>query len=630
MKIIILHSDFIEFEPLTKAIAAAEECEKAKKRIEECLVAFATVEAADEVDEPQIAQNTAKEIINVAAQVKANRIVLYPWVHLSSTPSSPQVALNVLKLAEAELKAKGFSVERAPFGWYKAFDIKVKGHPLSELSREIRPVEMKKESGEKLTVSGEPVSESLRKEAEMKSEFFVLTPEGELTPYEEFKFSPFQKELKKLVEYETKKVRAYAHEPPHIRIMKEQKLVDYEPGSDSGNFRWYPKGRLVKKLLERQITQYCTDYGAAEVETPVMYDYEHPALKKYLNRFPARQYVVKSDEKELFLRFSACFGQFLMAHDTVLSYKDLPFKLYELTRYSFRREQSGELAGLKRVRALTMPDMHAFCADLPQAKGEFEAQFYKALDWIAMLGIEYETCFRAQKAFFDENRDWYLNMVKKFGKPVLLEMFNERYAYFITKFEFNFIDAMDKASALSTVQIDVENAETFDINYVAADGSKRKPIITHASISGSIERVVYALLEQQAMRAAAGKAPMLPVWLSPTQVRVIPIADRHNDLAKEVAEQLELNNIRADVDDRTETLQKKIRDAEKEWVPFIVVAGDKEKESKRFAVRIRGVKEQKVIALEELTVLVRSKADMFPFEPLTLPKLLSKRPIFSG
>jgi threonyl-tRNA synthetase len=180
------------------------------------------------------------------------------------------------------------------------------------------------------------------------------------------------------------------------------------------------------------------------------------------------------------------------------------------------------------------------------------------------------------------------------------------------------------------VQIDVENAETFDISYVAADGSRKRPVITHASISGSIERVVYALLEQQAMRAAEGKAPMLPVWLSPTQVRVIPVADRHNDLAKEVAEQLELNNIRADVDDRTETLQKKVRDAEREWVPFIIVAGDREKEGKRFAVRIRGSKEQKEMALEELTVLVRSKADMFPFEPLTLPKLLSKRPIFSG
>ncbi len=630
MRILTLHSDFIEFEPLTKAIGSAEECDKAKKRIAECLVAFATVEKADEADELQVAQNAAKEIMDVAAQVKSNSIVLYPFVHLSSTPSSPSSALNVLKLTESELKAKGFVVDRAPFGWYKSFDIKVKGHPLSELSREIKPVESKKESGEKMTVSGGPVSDSLKKEAEMKSKFYILTPKGELVEAEKYKYSPDGKNLKKFADYEIHKKRAYEMEPPHIKLMKEQKIADYEPGSDSGNFRWYPKGRLMKKLLERQITEYCTDYGSVEVETPIMYDFEHPALKKYLSRFPARQYVVKSDEKEFFLRFSACFGQFLMAHDMVISYKDLPFRMFELTRYSFRREQSGELAGLKRVRALTMPDMHAFCADLPQAKTEFEAQYQKALEWISMLGLEYEVGFRIQKEFFDQNRDWYMGMVKKFGRPILVEMFDVRYAYFITKFEFNFVDALDKASALSTVQIDVENADTYDIWYTAADGSKKRPIITHASISGSIERIVYALLEQQAMRIREGKPPIFPLWLSPTQVRVVPVADRHNKFAEEVAEQLELNAIRADVDDRTETLQKKIRAAEQEWVPFIVVVGDKEAESKKLSVRVRGTKESPQMAIEELTVLIRKKTDNFPHEKLTLPRLLSKRPIFRG
>ena len=661
MRILTMHSDFIEFEPLTKAIASAEDAAKEKKRVEECLVAFISVEKGDEGKENPVAGKAVAEIVSVAGQVKVPRVVVYPWVHLSSTPSSPPSALKAIKLVAEGLKGKGMAVERAPFGWYKAFTVKCKGHPLSELSREIRaddanlpavspshavaasaPVSVAPAGGAQAKAApassaacapeagSEHVSESLKKEAEANSRFFVLDLEGNLVEADKFKFSPKTEKLRKFVEYETRKVRAYDREPPHIKLMKEHKIADYEPGSDSGNFRWYPKGRLMKKLLERHISDYCIAYGAMEVETPVMYDYEHPSLKKYLNRFPARQYVVKSDEKELFLRFSACFGQFLMTHDMVVSYKDLPVKMYELTRYSFRREQSGELAGLKRVRALTMPDMHTICGDLGQAKEEFESQYGKALEWISLFGLEYELGFRVLKSFFEENREWYMKMVKKFGKPILVEIFEERYAYFITKFEFNFVDAMDKASALSTVQIDVENADTYDLNYVDGNGIKRRPVILHASLSGSLERVFYALLEQQAMRTARGEVAMFPLWLSPTQVRVIPVSDSHAKFAGEVCEQFELNAIRADVDDRKETLQKKIRDAEKEWVPFILVVGDKEKESKSFQARVRGVREQQKATLEELVVAMRKKTELFPFEKLPLPRLLSKRPIFSG
>ena len=116
------------------------------------------------------------------------------------------------------------------------------------------------------------------------------------------------------------------------------------------------------------------DYGGMRVETPIMYDYQHPKLSRYLQRFPARQYVLLSEDKEYFLRFAACFGQYLIQHDMQLSYRHLPCRLYELTHYSFRREQTGELAGLKRLRTFTMPDMHTLARDMDQAKQEFAAQ----------------------------------------------------------------------------------------------------------------------------------------------------------------------------------------------------------------------------------------------------------------
>ena len=135
-------------------------------------------------------------------------------------------------------------------------------------------------------------------------------------------------------------------------------------------------------MLEKYVTSEVKKYGALEVETPIMYDSNHPSLASYLNRFPARQYIVNSDNKNLFLRFSACFGQFLMLHDSIISHKQLPVKLYELTRYSFRREKSGELVGLRRLRAFTMPDCHALCRNIEESKSEILKRFNQDLTLI--------------------------------------------------------------------------------------------------------------------------------------------------------------------------------------------------------------------------------------------------------
>ncbi len=622
MRILAVHSDYIEVQPMKKAVKDAEEIKSNDpERFEEILVVFTAVEQGDE-DTEVSSTRLADEVSKIAEQLKTKDVLLYPLVHLTSKPSAPRVAQSVLSKSEKRLNEMGYKTSHSPFGWYKAYTLKCKGHPLSELSREFHgPGSVSVKASEL-----EEVSKSLKQEDELKSEFFILDLDGSLTPVDKYNFSKYPG-LGKLATYETKKVRVYEKEPPHIKLMKEHSLIDYEPGSDSGNFRILPKGRLVKKLLERAITEQSIDVGAIEVETPLMYDYEHPSLKKYMDRFPARQYVVISEEKKLFLRFAACFGQFLIAHDMVFSHKNMPLKMFELTRYSFRREQSGELAGLKRLRAFTMPDMHTFASDMEMAKTEFEQQYDMGLDWNQMLGLETEVAFRSQIDFFNENKDWYLNMVKKGNKPILIELFKERYAYFITKFEFNFVDAMDKASALTTVQIDVENAETYDINFVDSDGSKKRPLILHASISGSIERVIYALLEAQAIKMAKGEKAMLPLWLSPTQIRLIPVAEAQKEHTMNLLKKMNESEVRADFDDRDEPLGKKIREAQKEWVPYIAVIGEKEIQSGKLSVTDRSTGEKKEMSAEELTSLVEKKNKERFFERLSLPQELSRRAI---
>ena len=361
-----------------------------------------------------------------------------------------------------------------------------------------------------------------------------------------------------------------------------------------------------------------------------MYDSHHPSMESYFNRFPARQYNIKSDQKQLFLRFAACFGQFLMAKDFQISYRNLPLKLYELTRYSFRREKSGELVGLRRLRAFSMPDCHAFCRDLEQAKSEFHKRFDLSISVVEEIGLsmnqDIEMAIRFTREFYEENRQFVNDMVSKLGKPVLVEMWNERFFYFTLKWEFNFMDNQGKASALSTDQIDIENAERYDINFIDEDGSKKHPIILHNSPSGAIERVMFALLEKSARLMREGKTPFLPLWLMNSQVRIIPIKDEFIPYCEKILQDLKGNSIRCDLDDREDTLSKKIREAETEWIHYIVIIGEKEIESNSLSVRDRIKKENYTIDIDEFINLIKDQIKDKPFLPINLQELLSKRP----
>ncbi|MEM3578883.1 MAG: threonine--tRNA ligase [Candidatus Bathyarchaeia archaeon] len=622
MRILQLHSNCIEYKPIQKEIAIAEETDKEVKRLEEVVVLFTAVE---EEDDETVARKAIEEVKAFLEKLKANRILIYPYAHLSSNLAKPSEALKIVKAMEAYAKAEGIETYRAPFGWNKQFTISIKGHPLAEQSRVILPTKAEKEEAEK-------VSEALKAEEKLVSYWYIMQPDGKMIPIEEFDFKE-HKNLEKFAKYEISKVRASQQMPPHVPLMKRLEIADYEAGSDPGNIRWYPKGRLIKSLIEQYVTAKVVEYGAMEVETPVMYDFSHPSLADYLNRFPARQYVLKSEDKELFLRFAACFGQFLMVHDTQFSYRHMPLKVYELTRYSFRREKSGEVVGLRRLRAFTMPDCHAFCTDLEQAKKEFIIRFklcIQVLEGIGLTRDDYETAIRFTKDFYEENKDFVRSLAEIFGKPVLVEMWKEPFFYFRLKWDFNFVDNQDKAAALSTDQIDVENAKRYEITYTDDKGEKHYPLILHCSPSGAIERCIYALLEKAYKQQQKGEPPTLPLWLSPTQVRVIPMSDKFLEHCEKIAEKLEANQIRVDIDDRPLTMQKRVREAEMEWIPYIIVVGEKELESKTLPVRDRKAKKLRKITLEELINEIKNQIRDKPFKQLPLPRHVSKRPQFYG
>ena len=612
MRILQLHCDSIEYTPTKKEIKSAEEIEPKSTRIEEVVVCFIAVEKDDDSN---IAKNAMIEIQEAMKNIGCNKLLLYPYAHLSSDLASPGTGLKILK--EMQEICTGIEVTHAPFGWTKAFSIQVKGHPLAESSKVFSKDSIK-----------EKTSTALESESKIKSYWYIMTPEGKMEEIEKFNFSN-HKQLEILAKYESVKTRSSDEAPPHVNLMKKLAIADYEPASDSGNMRFYPNGRLIKSQIEQYVTDKIRNYGGIEVETPIMYDSYHPSMESYFNRFPARQYSIDSEGKHFFLRFAACFGQFLMTKDFQLSYKNLPYKLYELTRYSFRREQSGELVGLRRLRAFTMPDCHAFCKDMPQAIEEFRKRFELSREVLSGLGIEeneYEMAIRFTDEFYNQNKELIKQMVSKIGKPVLVEMWKERFFYFVLKWEFNFIDNLGKASALSTDQIDVENGKRYGITYTNENNEQKHPIILHNSPSGAVERVIYALLEKFAKQIKDGNRPQFPLWLAPIQVRLVPLKDEHLEFTTHLADKFIEQNIRVDIDDRNDTIGKRIRDAEKEWISYVLVIGEKEVNSPKLSVRDRTTGDVREVSIEDFIKEITDATSGKPISRLNSTLLLSQRP----
>jgi len=267
MKVLYIHADAMEYE-VKKETKLAEDIKgrETTYRMEDVLVVFTSVEKADEKGPDQIAETAAKDIKDVCGKVNTNKVMLYPYAHLSSSLASKEPAIEILRKLELRLKEEGLDVHRSPFGWYKAFNLKCKGHPLSELSRELAA-----EGGEK-----EVVSKAVEAEKKTASKWFVIDMDGKLHPLSlennsvmGFDFSK-HKGLRLFSQYEMAKSRVAGKEPPHVELMRRMELVDYEPGSDPGNMRYYPKGRLIKSLLEQHVTTRVKETGGMEVETPIM------------------------------------------------------------------------------------------------------------------------------------------------------------------------------------------------------------------------------------------------------------------------------------------------------------------------------------------------------------------------
>lgn len=621
MRLLMIHADFIEYSALEPAVKEPEKIDGVGKvhRIDECLATFCSVEKCDEPAPEGIARYAAKVIMEQANMVKAERIVLYPYSHLASDLASPAIAIKTLQLLEESLKGST-EVVRAPFGWYKSFDLKCKGHPLGELARSVT-LEMAETEEKEAKERAEPTK---------PSHFLVLTPEGkeisiDLAEPKSFLNLRIDAPLLQLIKNEAG-IKGEREAPGHIKIMKKLELVDYEPASDIGHFRFYPKGTVVKDSLEEFAYDIAIkDLHAFKIETPYLYRMDEPDIAEQASKFLEKDYRLMVDNKEFTLRFAGDFGLFRMMKGATMSYKQLPVRVYELSP-SFRLEQSGECVGLKRLRNFTMPDLHCFCLNLEQGTSEYKTLFEKYTELTNSMEIEYAVAFRVVKDFYEQHKEWFVSLLKVVKKPALIEVLPEMKHYWVLKHEYQAIDSAGGNTQLVTVQLDIEDAARYGIFYTDENGQKKGCIILHSSL-GSIERWMGAILEQAAIDQKRGKVPKLPVWLSPIQARLMPVNSTYLGLAKEIADRLSEKGLRADVDDREESVSKKVRDAEVEWIPFIIVVGEREAKSGVLSVRVRGGEAVEVPS-DGLAAFVGDSLGGKPCIPSYLPTLLSMRPRF--
>ena len=418
--------------------------------------------------------------------------------------------------------------------------------------------------------------------------------------------------------------------PKHIGYMQRHDLVDYCDVSEKGHFKWLPKGLLIQKLLLDYAENLAYVWGAFAMKNPVIIRGDHNVIGELMGEFHERDYQVDGGRGLCYLRYASDPLAFPFMQKIQFSHRQSPLKVYEEAT-CFRNEQQGEVSGLKRVRSFIMTDMHAACASEEEARIEFEQlciRFADLMNTVIAKG-RWVLGWEGTVEFYEQNRAWLIGIGKRIGVPAFFKLMPVMNHYYAMKNEFQAITEDNSNVQISTVQWDVKDGPRFDIGYVDDSGKKHPcPVIIHASSFGSIERTLCAILENIAIDAAEGKRPMFPDWLVPTQVRIIPVSKDHLDGAVEISERISRQRIRVDIDDRSETLGKRIRDAEKEWVPYIGVVGDREIASGQISVRVRRKGEVVDFSVDGLAEEIQNAIGDMPFRPLSLPMYMSRRPIF--
>src|SRR6202167_6339232 len=392
----------------------------------------------------------------------------------------------------------------------------------------------------------------------------------------------------------------------HRVLGKQLDLFSIQELAGPGLIFWHPKGGIIRKEMEDWMREQYVKRGYSLVYTP------HVMRRQLFFTSGHEGYYAQNffdfmelDDAEYRVKPMNCPGHILIYKDSLRSYRDLPVRLGELGTV-YRYERSGVMHGLLRVRGFTQDDAHIFCTP-EQIEKEITGCLDFALDVLKDFGFDkFQTELSTwnpddRKNFVGSEEQW-INAIQSLEK--VLQELNIEYkvipgeaAFYGPKVDIKLVDAIGRLWQLSTVQFDFNLPPRFGLGYVAEDGSRKQPLMVHRALFGSIERFFGVLIEHY--------AGAFPVWLSPVQVAMIPISERHAEYANKIADQLKAIGVRVVVDSRNEKMNAKIREHAMQKVPFLLVVGDKEAEANKVNVRTRGKEKTEDMAAPEFVEKIR-------------------------
>jgi len=556
MKMLLIHSEYLKYKPTAKALKSISETEKKELKFENSLVVFTCAEKDDEKNIKEIAENSIKEIENKMQEVKAKKIIIYPYAHLSSDLAKPYVAEKILKQMEKQLEKRKLSYHISPFGWYKSFEIKCLGHPLSEAFKEIKADE-------------------------------------EIESYDHVEL------LKRVSKSKLDKTKL--KENDHRIIGQKLDLFSFNE-SAPGMVFWHHNGLIIYNKLINFWRDEHRKAGYQEISTPSILDKKLWQISGHWEKYKENIFLTEYEGREFAVKPMNCPGGIMVYKSRPKSYRDLPLRIAELG-IVHRQELSGVLAGLFRVIRFTQDDAHIYCTE-NQLESEIKSimnlidKFYKKFN----LPYHLELSTRPEKRI-GSDRIW--NKSEKILEDVLKKQ-KIKYkinkgdgAFYGPKIDFHIKDSLNRTWQCATIQLDFSMPERFDLEYVGEDNKKHRPVMIHRVIYGTLERFIGVLLEH-----TNGN---LPVWLSPIQVRILSLTDRNIKICKEIFEKFKKEGIRIDSDFESTTVNQKIRNAELMKIPYIILIGDKEEKNNTLAVREREKKVKYGIKLEDLIDEIKQK-----------------------
>lgn len=400
-----------------------------------------------------------------------------------------------------------------------------------------------------------------------------------------------------------------ARQRDHKKLGKDLDLFTFSELVGSGLPLWTPKGTLLRNILDDFVWELRRKRGYEKVEIPHITKKDLYEKSGHWEKFQDELFKIETREgHEFVMKPMNCPHHTQIYDSKQRSYRDLPQR-YCNTTMVYRDEQSGELSGLTRVRSITQDDAHVFCRK-DQIEEEMEKIWDIVDEFYAASGFEPKVRLSLHDP---ENFDKYIGKQKdwKESEDALRRLAEKRgtdyteakgeSAFYGPKIDFMAEDSLGREWQVATIQLDMNMPERFDLTCINEDGEKERIFMIHAAIMGAIERFMAVLIEHF--------AGAFPLWLSPVQVKVLPITERNQDYGQKVLENLEDNGIRVEIDDRNETLQSKIREAQLEKVPYILIVGDKEEKDNKVSVRLRTEKDLGPTSLDEFIKTTKEKVE---------------------